>query len=90
MPRLDPLAAISVGIVDGEAVLDLCYLEDSQAETDMNVVATGSGHYVEIQGTAEGEPFDRQMVNRMLDLADAGIKDLIAAQHQAIRTPVEV
>jgi ribonuclease PH len=90
MPRLDPLAAISVGVVDGEAVLDLCYDEDSRAETDMNVVATGSGHYVEVQGTAEGEPFDRQMVNRMLDLADAGIKDLIAAQRQAISTPAGV
>ncbi|MBO9541141.1 ribonuclease PH [bacterium] len=89
MPRLDPLAAISVGVVDGEAVLDLCYDEDSRAETDMNVVATGSGHYVEVQGTAEGEPFDRQMVNRMLDLADAGIQELIAAQRQAIRQPVE-
>ncbi len=90
MPRLDHLAAISVGVIDGEARLDLNYDEDSQAETDMNVVATGSGKYVEVQGTAEGEPYDRQMLNRLLDLADQGIRSLIAAQESAVKQPIGV
>ncbi|HEY9855276.1 MAG TPA: ribonuclease PH [Stenomitos sp.] len=90
MPRLDHLAAISVGVIDGEPRLDLNYDEDSKAETDMNVVATGSGKYVEIQGTAEGEPFDRQMLNQLLDLADQGIRTLIAAQESAIKQPIGV
>lgn len=84
MPRLDPLAAISVGVVAGEARLDLDYDEDSRAETDMNVVGLGNGRYVEIQGTAEGAPFDRAMLTRLLDLADDGIARLIAAQAQAV------
>lgn len=90
MPRLDHLAAISVGVLEGEARLDLNYDEDSQAETDMNVVATGSGRYVEIQGTAEQEPFDRAMLNQLLDLADQGIRTLIAAQDEAIKQPIGV
>ena len=90
MPRLDPLAAVSVGVIDGEPRLDLNYDEDSRAETDMNIVATGSGHYVEIQGTAEGAPFDRQTFNQLLDLADKGIRELLAAQEQAARQPVGV
>lgn len=90
MPQMTPLAAISVGIVKGEPVLDLEYEEDSQADTDMNVVATGSGQYVEIQGTAEREPFDRAMVNRLLDLADQGIAQLVRAQEQAVRAPLGV
>ncbi len=85
LPRLDPLAAISVGIIDGEARLDLDYDEDSKAETDMNVVGLGNGRYVEIQGTAEGAPFDRAMLSQMLDLADRGIAQLIRAQAQAVK-----
>jgi len=85
MPRLDPLAAISVGILDGEARLDLNYDEDSQAETDMNVIGLGNGRYVEIQGTAEGAPFDRAMLTQLLDLADQGIAQLIQAQAQAVK-----
>ncbi|MNR82352.1 Ribonuclease PH [compost metagenome] len=85
MPRLDPLAAISVGILDGEARLDLNYDEDSQAETDMNVIGLGNGRYVEIQGTAEGAPFDRAMLTQLLDLADHGIAQLIQAQAQAVK-----
>ena len=85
MPRLDPLAAISVGILDGEARLDLNYDEDCIAETDMNVVGLGNGRYVEIQGTAEGAPFDRTMLTQLLDLADHGIAQLIQAQAQAVK-----
>jgi len=85
MPRLDPLAAISVGILDGEARLDLNYDEDCIAETDMNVIGLGAGRYVEIQGTAEGAPFDRTMLTQLLDLADHGIAQLIQAQAQAVK-----
>ena len=79
-PLHDAVAAISVGIYKGEAVLDLDYLEDSGCETDMNVVMTGSGGFVEIQGTAEGEPYCRDAMNAMLDLAAAGITDLLQKQ----------
>ena len=86
--KLDPLnfliAAVSVGVYNGEPVLDLDYPEDSEAETDMNVVMTQHGGYVEIQGTAEGEPFTAEQRNAMLDLAAKGIEDLIAAQKQAL------
>ncbi len=85
MPRLDPLAAISVGILDGQARLDLNYDEDCTAETDMNVIGLGQGRYVEIQGTAEGAPFDRAMLTQLLDLADKGIETLIQAQAQAVK-----
>ena len=90
IPNMTSLAAVSVGIVEGEPLLDLAYEEDSRAETDMNVVATGAGHYVEIQGTAEREPFDRARVNRLLDLADRGISDLVHAQAQAIRAVLPI
>lgn len=90
MPAMTPLAAISVGIVDGEPLLDLAYEEDSRADTDMNVVATGLGQYVEIQGTAEREPFDRAMVNSLLDLADQGIAELVRAQEHAVRSKLRV
>jgi ribonuclease PH len=80
----EPLAAVSVGIVDGEPRLDLAYTEDSKAETDMNVVMTESGKLVEIQGTAEGEPFSRAELDKLLDLAHSGIKDLCRYQRQAI------
>lgn len=83
-PLRDAVAAISVGIYKGEAVLDLDYLEDSSCETDMNVVMTGSGGFVEIQGTAEGEPFCRDAMNAMLDLAAAGITDLLQKQKAAL------
>jgi ribonuclease PH len=86
MPELGPLAAISVGIVAGTPCLDLCYEEDSQAETDLNVVATGAGTYVEVQGTAEGAPFDRRQFDALLDLADRGIAALIRHQQEALAT----
>ncbi len=80
MPLLDYLAAISVGIVNGEPRLDLCYAEDSQAEVDMNVVMTGSGKFVEVQGTAEQQPFGLGELKQLLALADSGIRELISMQ----------
>jgi len=80
-PLHDTVAAVSVGVVDGEILLDLPYAEDSRAEVDMNVVRTGSGRLVEVQGTGEGGTFDRKLLDRMLDLAEHGIDQL--AQHQA-------
>ena len=79
-PLRDHVAAISVGIYKGVAVLDLDYPEDSDCDTDMNVVMTGSGGIVEIQGTAEGEPFSRAQMNQLVDMAESGIKELIARQ----------
>lgn len=79
-PLTGTVAAVSVGIVDGEPLLDLCYEEDVRAETDMNVVCTGDGRFVEVQGTAEGEPFDRKELNALLDLAAGGCADLEAIQ----------
>jgi len=78
------VAAISVGVWQGEPVLDLNYIEDSGCGTDMNVVMTDSGHFVEVQGTAEGEAFDRATMNRLLDLAQSGIAELIMLQKQAL------
>jgi ribonuclease PH len=86
-PIRDFVAAISVGVYDGTALLDLDYNEDSQCDTDMNVVMTGNGRFVEVQGTAEGEPFSRDDMNRLLDLAQAGIEQLIAAQRAALDRP---
>ncbi len=83
-PLRDFVAAVSVGIVGGEPVLDLDYAEDSACGTDMNVVMTGSGRFVEIQGTAEGEPFTREQMSRMLDLASKGIAQLVALQRSAL------
>ncbi|REF37654.1 ribonuclease PH [Thermasporomyces composti] len=80
----DSVSAISVGIVDGVPMLDLCYEEDVRAETDMNVVMTGSGRFVEIQGTAEGEPFDRKQLDDLLDLAAAGCAELARVQADAL------
>lgn len=80
----DSVAAISVGIVDGEPLLDLNYVEDVAADTDMNVVVTGRGSFVEVQGTAEGTPFDRQELDRLLDLALQGTTELAALQRQAL------
>ena len=79
-PILDACAAISVGVVKGEAVLDLEYIEDSKAETDMNVVMTGAGTFVEVQGTAEGAAFTRAELDVMLSLAEGGIREIVAAQ----------
>lgn len=73
-PLTGTVAAVSVGIVDGVPLLDLCYEEDVRAETDMNVVCTGDGRFVEVQGTAEGEPFDRKELNALLDLAAAWLR----------------
>jgi len=79
-PLLDSVAAISVGVYQGQPVLDLDYIEDSGCDTDMNVVMTGKGGFVEIQGTAEGEPFQRDAMNAMLDLAATGIAELTTMQ----------
>ena len=84
IPLKDQIAAISVGIVDGGAVLDLDYNEDSAADVDMNVVMTGGGEFVELQGTGEEATFDRNQLEQMLELADSGIKNLLAAQRAAI------
>jgi ribonuclease PH len=78
------VAAISVGIVQGEALLDLCYVEDSAAEVDMNVVMTSEGEFVEVQGTAEGRTYSRAQLNCQLDLADSGIRELIEMQNRVL------
>ena len=79
-PLNDSVAAVSVGIIDGVPMLDLCYEEDVRAGTDMNVVVAGDGRFIEVQGTAEGEPFDRDLLNRLLDLAVAGCNELSQLQ----------
>jgi len=84
MPIMDYVAATSVGIVDEEVVLDLEYIEDSQAEVDMNVVMTGKGNFVEVQGTAEGRPFSRAKLDQLLLLAEKGIREIIALQANII------
>ena len=83
-PLTGSVAAVSVGIIDGVPRLDLPYEEDVRAETDMNVVMTGDGAFVEVQGTAEADPFDRALLDRLLDLATAGCAELTAAQQKAI------
>jgi ribonuclease PH len=83
MPLTDSIAAVSVGMVDGRAVLDLPYVEDSRAESDMNVVMTGSGRLVEVQATAEGQTFSRGELDSLLDLAELGIARLTEAQRAA-------
>mgnify|MGYP001178325404 FL=1 len=80
MPVRDFVSAVSVGVVEGNILLDLEYVEDSRAEVDMNVVMTGSGRFVEIQGTAEGEPFERSVMDRLADLASEGIRTLTDRQ----------
>jgi ribonuclease PH len=84
-PIISGLAAISVGIVQGTALLDLEYTEDSACDTDMNVVMTGAGHFVEVQGTAEGVAFSRAQMDTMLGLAEKGIVQLMALQQQALQ-----
>jgi ribonuclease PH len=83
-PLNDFIAAISVGVYQGTPVLDLDYVEDSACDTDMNVVMLGSGHFVEVQGTAEGHAFSRAEMNALLDLAQGGIADLIQMQRAAL------
>jgi ribonuclease PH len=86
IPMSGLVAAVSVGIVGVDPVLDLDYVEDSSAEVDFNVVMTEDGRFVEVQGTAEGEPFDRAMMDRLVDLAAAGIRDLNGIQRSALAT----
>lgn len=81
---IDSVAAVSVGIIDGQPMLDLAYTEDVRAETDMNVVVTGSGEFVEVQGTAEGAAFSREELNKLLDLALAGTAELSAIQKSVL------
>lgn len=83
-PIKDYVAAVSVGIVDGKPLLDLSYEEDSTAEVDMNVVMTGSGKFIEIQGTAETNPFDKKMLQELLGLAETGIKEIIEMQKSVL------
>jgi ribonuclease PH len=84
-PLITSVSAVSVGIVEGESRLDLCYEEDVVAETDMNVVCTGTGDFVEIQGTAERDPFSRKQLGELLDLAAAGCAELTALQRAALQ-----
>jgi ribonuclease PH len=84
IPLTDSVAAISVGIVDGEALLDLAYEDDSRAEVDMNIVKTGDGRFIEVQGTAEGQPFDRASLDALLGLADEGIRQLAEKQRAIV------
>ena len=85
VPINDFLAAVSVGVVDGKSVLDLCYAEDSKADVDMNLVMTGSGKVVEVQGTAEGEPFSRENLDELLMLGEKGITSLIKRQKDDLK-----
>ena len=87
LPILDELAAISVGIVDGSPLLDLPYSEDSTAEVDFNVVMTGSGRFVEVQGTAEGRAFDRSQLDALVDLAATGISQIVDVQRTVLADP---
>src|SRR5262249_1529158 len=80
----DYVAAISVGIVDGEPLLDLAYDDDSRADVDMNIVKTGDGRFIEVQGTAEAIPFGRDPLNALLDLADYGIRQLVEKQRAIV------
>src|SRR3954452_17054505 len=84
IPLSDYVAATSVGIVDGESLLDLAYDDDSRAEVDMNIVKTGAGRFIEVQGTAEGPPFSREALDTLLDLADIGIRQLIDKQRAIV------
>jgi ribonuclease PH len=84
LPLVDHVAAISVGVVENTPLLDLAYNEDSRAEVDMNVVKTGDGRFIEVQGTAEGPPFERRALDDLLALADQGIKELVALQRSII------
>ena len=85
-PLREFVAAVSVGVANGAPLLDLDYAEDSACDTDMNVVMTGAGHFVEVQGTAEGHPFTREEMSRLLDLAASGIQRLVKAQRSSLAT----
>ncbi len=87
-PITQAVAAISVGILEGTPLLDLEYVEDSACDTDMNVVMTGAGHFVEVQGTAEGVAFSRAEMDQLLNLAEKGISELLAAQQTALAQPL--
>ena len=87
-PLVDSVAAVSVGVVGGTPMLDLCYTEDSAADTDMNIVMSGSGTFIEVQGTAEGAPFDRRVLDELLDLGTAGCAELARLQQAALGAPV--
>lgn len=89
-PLIDTVSAVSVGIIDGVAVTDLEYVEDVRADTDMNVVVTGRGLFVEVQGTAEAEPFDRDELNRLLEMALAANQELSILQRQALGDALEL
>ena len=84
LPLHGSVAAVSVGIIDGEAKIDLCYEEDVRAETDMNIVCTGDGKFIEVQGTAEGKPFDRKLLDKLLDLGAKGCSELTKLQLTAL------
>jgi ribonuclease PH len=83
-PLTGSVAAVSVGIINGQPILDHCYEEDVNAQTDMNIVCTGDGDFIEVQGTAEGKPFDRALLNQLLDLGAAGCKQLTKLQVDAL------
>jgi len=83
-PLTGSVAAVSLGIINGQPILDLCYEEDVNAQTDMNIVCTGDGDFIEVQGTAEGKPFDRALLNQLLDLGAAGCKQLTKLQVDAL------
>jgi ribonuclease PH len=83
-PLISEVAAVSVGIVEGSPILDLCYVEDSAADVDMNIVCTGAGEFIEIQGTAEKAPFNREQMNALLELAEKGINQLFTIQRYAL------
>jgi ribonuclease PH len=87
-PVRDSVAAVSIGMVDGKILLDLCYEEDSRAEVDMNYVMTGSGKFIEVQGTAESAPFTKRQMERMAEIAQQGIKELLKAQKKVITAAV--
>lgn len=88
MPFQEWVAAVSVGVVLGEERLDLAYEEDSQASVDMNIVMTDTGKFIEVQGTAEGAPFDRNRLNRLLDLGHQGVRELLGAQRAALASVI--
>jgi ribonuclease PH len=83
-PIKEAVAAVSIGIIDGKILLDLCYEEDSRADVDMNFVMTGAGKFIEVQGTAESAPFTRRQMERMAEIAQMGIKELMKAQRKVI------
>ena len=85
LPINEPLGAVSVGLCSGEGLLDLCYEEDSAADVDMNIVMTGSGKFIEVQGTAEADPFSGQELDQMLALARTGIEEILVLQKEALQ-----